>query len=390
MSERTMSLPTRESPTKRRRPWLIATPLVLVIVLAAGWSVFWFYAARQANIGIADWHAREAKAGRDFTCASQTIEGFPFRLEVRCADPGLELQNLNPAITLTAKSATVLAQVYDPTLLIGEFAGPLTIGETGRAPTMSANWTLGQMSVRGPPGAPERASFVLDNPEFARTARATMESVAAAKHLELHGRLLDRVPNENATVEIALKLNGGTAPILHQALTQPTDADIDAVISGLRDISPKPLVAHLRELAASKGQIDIRQVRISQGDILAIGSGALTLTPDGLLDGRVTMTIAGLDKLITLLGLDQMMTQYMAQRGGGMTMDKISSSLDRILPGLGGAMRNNSGSIAAAGISMLGEPRDLEGRKAISVPLRFAAGTVYLGPLEIGRMSPLF
>ena len=119
-------------------------------------------------------------------------------------------------------------------------------------------------------------------------------------------------------------------------------------------------------------------------------SGGLTVTPEGLLEGQITMTVAGLDKLITLLGLDQMLTQYLAQRGGGLTMDKIASGLDRLLPGLGGAVRNNQSGIAAVGITMLGEPRDLEGRKAVSLPLRFADGIAYLGPLQIGRMSPLF
>ena len=373
-----------------RRPWLIALPLALVVVLAAGWSAFWFYAAARANSGIADWRAREAQAGRAFSCAAQTTGGFPFRLEVDCGDPNLELQNLTPPIMLSAKSAIVLAQVYDPTLLVGEFTAPLLVGESGHPASMSATWTLAQMSVRGTPGAPERASLVIDNPQFARAARAALEPVAAAKRVEWHGRVLARAPNENPSLEIAIKLSAGAAPALHQAMVQPTDADIGVVISGLRDLQPKPMVVFLRDLAASHGQIDIRQARISQGDILAVGTGALTVTPEGLLDGRINMTVAGLDKLINLLGLDEMLTQYLAQRGGGLTMDKIASGLDRILPGLGGAVRNNQGGIAAAGIAMLGEPAQLDGKKATSLPLRFSEGAAFLGPLQIGRMSPLF
>ena len=52
----------------------------------------------------------------------------------------------------------------------------------------------------------------------------------------------------------------------------------------------------------------VQRARISQGDILAVGSGSLTITPDGFLDGSVTMTVAGLDKLIALLGLNETMT----------------------------------------------------------------------------------
>ena len=375
--------PARETGS-HRRPWLIALPLALVVVLAAGWSVFWFYASAQANTGIAAWREREAQAGRAISCANQTLGGFPFRLEVVCGDPNVELQNLSPALVLGLKSATVLAQVYDPALLIGEFTGPLILGEPDRPASMTATWTLAQASVRGMPSALERASLVFDNPEFSRAGRATMEPVAAAKHVELHGRVLPRAPDDTASIEIAAKLNSAAAPPLHPALTQPTDATTDIVISGLHDLAPKPLMTQLREFAAAKGKIDIRQARISQGDILAVGSGVLTVTPEGLLEGQITMTVAGLDKLVTLLGLDQMLTQYLAQRGGGLTMDKIASGLDRFMPGLGGAVRGNSGAIAAAGITMLGEPRDLEGRKAVMLPLRFADGMAYLGPLQIG------
>src|SRR2546423_11878386 len=69
-----------------RRPWLIATPLVLVLVLAAVWSGVWYYAAREAEARINDWQAQQAKAGHVFSCASQTVGGLPFRIAVAWAD----------------------------------------------------------------------------------------------------------------------------------------------------------------------------------------------------------------------------------------------------------------------------------------------------------------
>lgn len=375
---------------RRRRPWLIATPLIIVLALAACWSAFWFYAAARASSAITEWRTREAQAGRSFTCANQSIGGFPFRLEVFCSEPNFELQNLSPAVILAARATTVVAQVYDPTLLIGEFTGPMLVGEAGKPASMSATWTLAQTSVRGMPGAPERASIVVENPEFSRNARATMEPVAAAKHLEVHGRALPRAANNTASAELAISIASGIAPALHQSVTRPTDANVDIIFSGLRDLTPKPWITHLRDLADNKGQIDIRQARIAQADILAVGSGTLTLSPEGLLNGQITMTVVGLDKLMNLLGLEEMMSQYLAQRGSGLSMDKIASGLDRLMPGLGGAVRGNAGNIAAAGITMLGEPRELEGKKAIGIALKFADGNVFLGPLQVGRMSPLF
>ena len=391
-----LSRPAR-GPRPRRRLWLIASPLILVLVLAAGWTAFWFYASSQATSRIAEWQEREAHAGRAFACAKQDVGGYPFRLEVTCGDPTFELRNLSPELLVSGKFATVLAQVYDPTLLIGEFAGPVMLSEVvapanataqpTSKPMMSANWSLAQASLRGRPGAPERLSLVFDNPEVARMARAAMEPVAAAKRLELHSRVISSEP-ENSAVEIALRMTSGAAPALYAAIAQPTDADVNVTVSGLRDLSPKPLATYLRDLATTKGKIDISRARLAQADVIATGNGALGITPDGLLDGQVTLTVVGLDRLIKSLGLEETMNQYMSQRGG--SMDKIVSGLDRFLPGLGGAVRGNSGAIAAAGLAMLGSPAELEGKKAVAVPLKFSAGVVSLGPLQIGRMAPLF
>jgi hypothetical protein len=146
----------------------------------------------------------------------------------------------------------------------------------------------------------------------------------------------------------------------------------------------------LREIAADNGRIEIRRARLVQDDILIVGAGSLSLTPAGLPNGQIDITVVGLDKLVTLLGVDQFVQRYLAQRGNGLDMNQIAGGLDRILPGLGSALRNNSGGLATIGIAVLGEPRDVEGRKGISLPLRFRDGAMFLGPVPIGQAAPLF
>ena len=85
---------------RRRRPWLIAAPLALVVILALAWTGFWFYAASRASATIAGWRAREAEAGRVHSCGQQTIGGYPFRIEVHCSDPAATFQTLAPPLML--------------------------------------------------------------------------------------------------------------------------------------------------------------------------------------------------------------------------------------------------------------------------------------------------
>jgi len=368
----------------------MALPLALVVVIGLGWSAFWLYASSRAASEIDGWRAREAKAGRIHTCGDQAIGGYPFRIEVRCRSVGLEFRTFDPPLALNAKDGLAVVQVYDPTLLIAELSGPLSVGEPGKPPTLSANWKLAEASIRGTPQAPERVSIVMDDPTVARFNRGAMEPVAAATHAELHGRIVGGSVADNPVVELVLRLAGASAPELHPLVGQPTDGEIDAVLTGLKDFTPKPWSERMREIAAAGGHIEVKQARFAQGDILAAGAGTLGLTADGRLDGELNITVAGLDKLVSLLGVDQLVQQYLAKQGNGLDMDKVAGSLDRLLPGLGGVVRNNSGGLAAAGIALLGKPNDIEGRKGVSLPLRFSRGAAFLGPVPIGDVPPVF
>src|SRR5262245_62584298 len=113
---------------RRRRRWPLFLPFVLVVVLAAGWTGAWFYAAARAEAEIAAWRERERQAGRTQQCASQSIGGYPFRIEVRCSGAMFELKGM-PTLQLKLPLALVAVQVYDPKLVIGEFTGPLEIAE---------------------------------------------------------------------------------------------------------------------------------------------------------------------------------------------------------------------------------------------------------------------
>ena len=50
------------------------------------------------------------------------------------------------------------------------------------------------------------------------------------------------------------------------------------------------------------GRIEVRALRIRQGDAVGVATGTLSLTPQGRLDGELQMTVAGLDKVLPSLG----------------------------------------------------------------------------------------
>ena len=78
-----------------------------------------------------------------------------------------------PPLALKAADALVAWQVYQPALVIGEFAGPLALGEAGKPASFLAHWRLAQASVRASLAGAERVSIVCEAPDasIASTAR---------------------------------------------------------------------------------------------------------------------------------------------------------------------------------------------------------------------------
>ena len=390
----------------RRRPlWRLFIVPVLVVIAALAWSAFWFYAASEVDAKADAWRAQEAKSGRIYDCARRSVAGFPFRLEVRCDGASVSLQSQTAGQAATQAPITahlgeilVVAQVYDPKLLIAEFTAPATISDRGGSPSMLVNWRTARSSVVGLPAIPQRASLVFDDPSVDRINGSVQTPLAQARHIELHGRLADGAPLDRPVIETVLKIEGGSVQEVHPLLTQPFDADVRAMLSGLKDLAPKPWPERFREIQAAGGHVEIVQSRVAQGDLVAVAAGTLGLTAQGNLDGELQMTVAGLEKVIPALGLEKMLDDGVPQA----TLDRVApgvktkdvsnllGALDRAIPGLGKVVKQNVNVGVAAGINALGKEAVLEGKKARSFPLRFADGTVYLGPIKVGQIPPLF
>jgi hypothetical protein len=369
--------------TARRRNRRYISLVILVAALFGGWSWLWNYAADKAQTSIEGWRAREAKAGRIYSCGSQTFGGYPFRIEVDCDRASALFRSNQPPVEIKTGGILIAAQVYQPNLLISEFHGPLTIADPGKLPNIIVNWKLFQSSVRGTPAAPERVSLVFDKPAVDRISDGSQQTYLRAKHIEIHGRMVEGSAASRPVIEVALLLDQASMPGIHPAAAEPVDADIIAVLRGLKDFAPKPWPVRFRELQAAGGGIEIANARVQQGETTAIGSGTLSINSNGRLEGQLRVTVAGVEAFLNSIGAKQMVQ-------ASPSMDKLSGALDRLVPGLGNVARQQASAGISAGINLIGEQTTLEGKRAVTLPLRFDDGVVLLGPVRIGDVPALF
>ena len=376
--------------TRAVRRRLLFVPAAVVVVLAAAWSEFWFYAAARAEADLAAWRERARQAGRAQDCVSQSIAGYPFRIEVHCGGASLQLKG-DPTLQLKLPLAEVAVQVYDPKLVIGEFTAPLQISEPGQPPAFVVQWNIAQGSVRGLPSGVERPSLVVLGASVRAPSLAGNDSVVGAARMELHGRQAPGSRADNPAIQTVLRLNAvvadkletlfdaAIADKLRALAATPMDTEITATLRGVDEISPKPWPLWFKQWQARGGALAIENAQLAQQDVIASGSGALKLTPRGGLDGDLQVTVVGIEKILKMFDIDRILSE--GQIGA------TFNALDRLIPGLGDVARQS----AAPGlIAALGERTTLEGKPAVAFPVRFVDGAVFLGPFQVGVVPPLF
>jgi hypothetical protein len=391
----------KESP--KSRPWLIVVPTAILVLFGLIWSAFWYWSTTAAEATMTAWRAREADGGRIYGCATTNFGGYPFRIEVECAEPSVD--DRATALSIRARNLAAVAQVWDPTLVIGEVVGPLTVAPLGGSPTATIDWTLAQASLRGMPGAPERLSIVIDKPNLATAPSG--RALAIAEHLEFHARFAPNSTPGHPVLDLAVDLRNATAPALASALgtfgplvSASSNVSVVAVLHGMSDLTPKPLEQRLREIQAAGGLLEITDARLQQGELIATATGALSLSARGTLAGDVRLTVVNFAKIIPLLGLDRTVAQAMRPEA----LNRFAPTLDRLMPGLGNLVRshdNGGGNAPGAGakpdINMAvgaavlgGRQAELEGQPAVTLNLRFDDGVAFLGPLRLGQLPPLY
>jgi hypothetical protein len=370
----------RARPEPRRR-WPVWVPLAAVILLAALWTGLWYISASVADRALSGWIEREAAAGRVYSCGSETIGGFPFNITARCADVAAEITNSQPRYSVGAKALDFVAEIYRPTRLVGELSGPLTVAVTGQPPSLIADWTRAQLVVSGVPPQPDTLSVALDEPHLDRASGGPLFN---ARRADVHSRIIEGTAHDHPVLDITLHLAEASAPHLHPLLAQATDGDVDAVVRGMSDLSPKPWAERLREMQNAGGGIEIKSLRLTQANAVVVGTGTLGLSPEGKLNGVIRVAIAGLEQIVPQLGIDRMIGQGIDQLAGG------TGTLERLVPGLSDTIRETANASVIENLKKMGEPTAIDGRRAILLPLRFVNGTVYLGMLRIGEAPALF
>jgi len=365
-------------------------PVGVLIVLGAVWCWLWYYAASVADRTLSGWVEREAAAGRIYTCRSQGIGGFPLSIQAHCVEASAAINSNEPPVAVSAKDITFVAQVFEPTELVGRVASPVMVSLPGQSTSFVANWTRGELRVRGVPPQPESVTVTVDHPRLDQVVAANQTAVFTADYAEVRSRIVAGSANHDPVIDTFISFTAATAPTLHPMLATPAKGEIDVVFKGFKDLSPKPWAERFREMQASGGSIEITHFRLDRSDSIIVGTGTLKVNEHGKLDGLIRVAISGVEKIVPQLGIDRAIGRGIDRLAGDQQAQGGLGALDKLLPGLGGALRDTANATVIDSLNKMGQPTDIDKKPAIVLPLNVSDGFVSLGMLPLGQVPAVF
>jgi hypothetical protein len=267
----------------------IVVLLVLVVLVVGAWTGGWFYLRDRVLSEMDRALADLASKGAEITCPDRSATGWPFRLEVACANPVAAFAGGG---RVSAPAFAVVWHVVDPKLVVASAVAPLVVEGHGDRATLTFDAmraSLRTEDMRSGTLAVEttKPGLTVTGPDGATAAEG------AADIAELHLRPTPGVAGAWDVAASARALTGtnGGAPLL----PAPADAGIDVSVSELRRLGDSP--AAIADWAAAGGTFTLREATLLVGDTKITAAGTATLGTDGRPSGTLDASATRIDWL---------------------------------------------------------------------------------------------
>jgi hypothetical protein len=346
----------------------IFLPTAILFLALVGLGGVWAFLAWRTGQEIDAWLQREASLGRTWACPDRSIGGFPFRIEIICANPTFTGVAEGRQVRGRLARIHTVTQIYNPSHMIVEAEGPLVVEADG-GDRLEAEWLLGRASIIGKPGAGlERLSTEFTEPRVSVTSGRLGSTALAASLADFHIR---RTPNrapEDGAYDVASRITKATVPPLDAWLggQATTEADIVATITKAEPLSGRGLPVELERWRTAGGRMQVSTVSLSHGARRLDAAGSVGLDELHRPQGRLDVTISGFDDLLARFGI--------SGRNAA-----IGGLIAGVLGGKAAAATNGD---AAQGAT--------PAAKGVVLPLRLDQGRVFLGPIPVAQLLPLY
>ena len=360
---------------KGRIHWGVATPTIIFVVLLAAYAVYWWIAADEIRSRI---ETASLDQGRIETSWKELgIYGFPYRFTASFTDPVVSAPHTPEQWRWEADEFSASFLPYDFSHAIFDVEGEqrLSFRDVTRRDAPRRDWRIRTEGAW--------SSYVSEKGEpFGRLAidvkkldakRESGDETLTADRLQLHTRpapllleggaapVLPGTPKPATAIDLALQ---GDNMVLPDRLTPPALGDKAKLIilqARLRNVpathAASP-VEFARDWMAAGGTLAVSDLKVKWGPLDMDASGEVTLDAQGRPAGRLDAQIADYEGLISAL---------------------VKA----------GRIPEQSGRMALAGLGLISQ---FQGNKSgrVRVPVVMSKGKLYLGPVPVATLDPVF
>ncbi len=283
----------------------VIVPLVLVAAAIGGWSIYWYLAAKKAESALAAWTAREAQAGRVWVCPAPALGGYPFTVEISCANATFQGALLGTTkLTGTLAQFHAATQLIEPNLVVAELDPPFVAKTSDGSLNIVVQWTKMTFETEGTPEALARVALV----GHEVLVQGTMGELGTTKlDISRFNTYAVRIPERvDLAYRVMLGVNNLSAPALEQVidLAARTGFSFEGTITRADFGGTAPIVDQIERWRLSNGHIDVKSASFTSGTRKLEAQGGLDLDEMHRPRGQLDAEISDFDLILQQLGVD--------------------------------------------------------------------------------------
>lgn len=346
---------TQPGPKVRRSRWPFIS-IVGVVGLVTVWSGLWLFASNQAGAAFDTWIQVENAKGRQWTCPDRRIDGYPFALKIRCAQPTFHGEVAGRQSSGTIQGLRARFGLDHPRSLRLDLTGPMHLRADNGDYDLTVSWTAMELSAGGLPGPPNEGTLEATRLAVTLVTPDAADMNARAAHLRAQA-----APGaSDGDAAFALTAADVSLPTL-DGFTG-SDELIQAAARGVlahADLLSAPTMAKLEAWRGSAGHLQLDALTVAKGEFSGQASGTLALDDNHRIAGHLDTSLTGFGPLAERFGIP-------------IAGVKLGGLLSSLLSGKKAAPASASGD-------------------SIRLPVVFKEGRLLVGPFATSvRLDPIY
>jgi hypothetical protein len=339
-------VPARRS-LLHRYSWLIVL-LAMVAMAPIGWSIFWYAKSRAAAAAVTEWMAREAHAGRNWSCPSQTISGFPYTIVIACENMAFQGEVLGQNVSGTLHGLRATSPLLRSDNVLVRLEPPFAAKTGSGNLDLSVQWSELLVEFEGTPSAIGQIALMGGEVKFSGEAFGI--AATGSTFGDVNGLFARSPGRQDQAYDVIVSFHQAEIPALNSFLdtNAPIAMQFEATMTPGVPSGAASFADRLEKWRAANGKLDVTFASLTSGPVDFNAKGGLGLDSEHRIAGKLDGHFAGLEKAFRNLNLAP------------------------AIPNLGQAVSGFLGG----------------GKDGLKLPVIFSGGFLQIGPVRTGIAIP--